>query len=173
MLPLQSDGWTKELPKYLPWLKRTSPYYNLISDESQIWQGEAGSQRPPSGMAQLWKLALKSMHPLGIRPCRHQRRATRCWGPCHRSPAALQFAVPHEPCSSTLPAYACLPSPPAGCCAAELNLAWSWHEIVSDYVRPTLVWLEKKGKADLDALVKQYDLHGNLRCLTENQEGCA
>ncbi|KAL4422147.1 hypothetical protein ABPG77_006836 [Micractinium sp. CCAP 211/92] len=88
-----SDGWTKELPKYLPWLKRTSPYYNLISDESQIWQ--------------------------------------------------------------------------------ELNLAWSWHEIVSDYVRPTLVWLEKKGKADLDALVKQYDLHGNLRCLTENQEGCA
>lgn len=38
--PLQKTNWTKELPKYLPWLKRTSPYYNLISDESQIWQGE-------------------------------------------------------------------------------------------------------------------------------------
>lgn len=24
----------------LPWLKRDSPYYNLISDESQIWQCE-------------------------------------------------------------------------------------------------------------------------------------
>ena len=48
-LPVQSDGWTKELPKYLPWLKRTSPYYNLISDESQIWQG--GAARCQHGIA--------------------------------------------------------------------------------------------------------------------------
>lgn len=38
---LQKRGWITQLPKYLPWLKRTDPYYNLISDESQIWQGEA------------------------------------------------------------------------------------------------------------------------------------
>jgi len=85
-------GWIKQLPMFLPWLKRSDPYYNLISDESQIWQ--------------------------------------------------------------------------------SLNLAWAWHEIISDFVRPTLEWLEKRGKADLDALVKKYDLKGNLRCLTERREGC-
>lgn len=51
-------------------------------------------------------------------------------------------------------------------------MAWSWHEIVSDFVRPTLMWFEAKGQADLNALVKQYSLNGNLRCLTEYKEGC-
>ena len=40
--PSQVTGWTKKLPTYLPWLTRNSPYYNLISDESQVWQGECG-----------------------------------------------------------------------------------------------------------------------------------
>ncbi len=40
----QKSGWTRKLPQILPWLQRSSPYYNLISDESQIWQGE------PSGV---------------------------------------------------------------------------------------------------------------------------
>ena len=90
--PPQKRGWITKLPKFLPWIKRDSPYYNLISDESQIWQ--------------------------------------------------------------------------------ELNLAWSWHEIVSDCVRPTLMWLEAKGKADLAALVHQFNLYENIRCLTEYREGC-
>lgn len=58
---------------------------------------------------------------------------------------------------------------------AELNVAWSWHEIVSDFVRPTLIWLDNKGKTGqvgLNSLVKKYDLQGNLRCLTEKREGC-
>ncbi|KAL4458456.1 hypothetical protein ABPG75_013321 [Micractinium tetrahymenae] len=85
-------GWILQLPKYLPWLKRTDPYYNLISDESQIWQ--------------------------------------------------------------------------------ELNLAWSWHEIVSDPVTATLKWLFAKGKADLGSLVKKYDWNQNIACLSETRIGC-
>lgn len=34
-----------------------------------------------------------------------------------------------------------LPSPNAH---AELNMAYSQHEIVGDYVRPTLMWLESQ-----------------------------
>ncbi len=45
---------------------------------------------------------------------------------------------------------------------AELNLAYSQHEIVSDFVRPTLMWLEAKGKANLTALVNQYSLNQNI-----------
>ena len=36
-----------------------------------------------------------------------------------------------------------------------MNLAWAWHEIVSDYVRATLAWLETKGKANLAKLVAE------------------
>ena len=46
---------------------------------------------------------------------------------------------------------------------------------MSDFVRPTLIWLGyqgKTGQAGLDNLVKKYDLQGNLRCLTETREGC-
>jgi hypothetical protein len=42
-VPVQNRGWIKLLAKILPWLKRSDPYYNLISDESQIWQGGWGS----------------------------------------------------------------------------------------------------------------------------------
>ncbi|PSC68342.1 heat shock 70 kDa 17 isoform A [Micractinium conductrix] len=84
-------GWTKKLAKYLPWLKKGT-VFNLVSDESQIWQ--------------------------------------------------------------------------------ELNMAWSWHEIVSDFVRPSLAWFESGGRANLDKLVKDMDLKGNIRCLTERVEGC-
>ena len=52
-------------------------------------------------------------------------------------------------------------------------MAWSQHEIVADFVRPTLMWLEAKGKgATLNSLVKKFSLNGNLRCLTESTEGC-
>ncbi|KAL4440448.1 hypothetical protein ABPG75_003449 [Micractinium tetrahymenae] len=54
----------------------------------------------------------------------------------------------------------------------ELNVAWSLHEGVADYVRPTLMWLESRGKANLNALVKRYSLDGRLSCLTERVEGC-
>jgi hypothetical protein len=90
--PRKVTGWTKKLPTYLPWLTRSSPYYNLISDESQVWQ--------------------------------------------------------------------------------ELNLAYSQHEIVSDHVRPTLMWLEARGRANLTALVNQYSLNQNIACLSEWREGC-
>ena len=33
-------------------------------------------------------------------------------------------------------------------------MAWSWHEIVSDFVRPSLAWFESGGRANLDKLVK-------------------
>jgi hypothetical protein len=42
-LHLQSTGWTKKIAKILTWIKRDSPYYNMISDESQIWQGEVSN----------------------------------------------------------------------------------------------------------------------------------
>ncbi|PRW59841.1 hypothetical protein C2E21_1509 [Chlorella sorokiniana] len=90
--PRPNTEWTKKLANALKWLRRDSPYYNLISDESQVWQ--------------------------------------------------------------------------------ELNLAYSQHEIVSDYVRPTLMWLEQRGNANLNALVQQYSLNGTLRCLNESVEGC-
>ncbi len=48
----QKRGWINQLPKYLPWLKRSSPYYNLISDESQIWQGEAAEAAAPDRHSQ-------------------------------------------------------------------------------------------------------------------------
>lgn len=41
-----------------------------------------------------------------------------------------------------------------------------------DYVRPTLMWLESRGKANLNALVQRYSLEGKLACLTERVEGC-
>lgn len=46
--------------------------------------------------------------------------------------------------------------------SAELNMAYSQHEIVSDFVRPTLMWLEARGKANLTALVNQYSLNQNI-----------
>lgn len=55
----------------------------------------------------------------------------------------------------------CLPLtrlPLASLRPAALNVAWSWHEIVSDYVRPTLMWMEAKGKANLAALVSAWCL---------------
>ena len=52
-------------------------------------------------------------------------------------------------------------------------MAWSWHEIVADFVRPTLMWLEKKGRANLQSLVRRYSYENDgLRCLTERREGC-
>lgn len=54
----------------------------------------------------------------------------------------------------------------------ELNVAFSMHEGVADYVRPTLMWLESRGKANLNALVQRYSLEGKLACLTERVEGC-
>lgn len=48
----------------------------------------------------------------------------------------------------SLPAFA--PNLP---CLTALNVAWAWHEIVADYVRPTLMWLEKRGQDNLAALV--------------------
>ncbi|KAL4431781.1 hypothetical protein ABPG77_002997 [Micractinium sp. CCAP 211/92] len=54
----------------------------------------------------------------------------------------------------------------------ELNVAWSMHEGVADYVRPALMWLESRGKANLNALVQRYSLNGTLSCLTERVEGC-
>ena len=105
-LPLlrQVTGWTKKLPKYVPWLTRDSPYYNLISDESQIWQGAWGRCRaePRSPARPSW-------------PAR--------WPPARPSPCR-----PACPCGWSLPSR-----------LAELNLAYSQHEIVSDYVRPTLM----------------------------------
>ncbi|KAI3435834.1 hypothetical protein D9Q98_001892 [Chlorella vulgaris] len=84
--------WVKQLNAALPWLKRAGFNFNLISDESQIWQ--------------------------------------------------------------------------------ELNLAWAWHEIVSDHVRATLAWLETGGRANLNALARKYSLNDNIACLNEYREGC-
>lgn len=39
------------------------------------------------------------------------------------------------------------------CCPAALNVAWAWHDSVADYVRASLMWLEKRGQANLAALV--------------------
>ena len=125
----QNRQWVAELPKHVPWLSRGSPYYNLISGESQIWQGG-------------WV-----------------------------APAPLGNGVPGDGTSRACPPPA-YPARPPTHNPAELNLAYSQHEIVSDYVRPTLMWLEAKGRANLAALVDQFSLNGTLRCLTETQEGC-
>ena len=42
---LQNTEWTQKLAKALSWLRRDSPYYNLISDESQVWQGASKFDR--------------------------------------------------------------------------------------------------------------------------------
>ena len=34
------------------------------------------------------------------------------------------------------------------------------------------MWLESKGKKNLNSLVKQYSLDGKISCLTERREGC-
>ena len=52
-----------------------------------------------------------------------------------------------------------------------MNLAYSMHEIVSDFVRPTLMWLESKGRSDLNTLVRQYSVGSRISCLTEWNEG--
>lgn len=51
-IQLQNTEWTKKLASSLKWLKRGSPYYNLISDESQVWQGAQ-----PAGHNQGWAVA--------------------------------------------------------------------------------------------------------------------
>lgn len=57
-------------------------------------------------------------------------------------------------------------------------MAWSQHEIVADYVRPTLMWLEAGGRPaggeTLASLVAKFSTEASgLACLTETQEGCA
>jgi hypothetical protein len=34
------------------------------------------------------------------------------------------------------------------------------------------MWLESKGKQDLNAMVDEYSLQGKISCLTEDKEGC-
>lgn len=36
-----------------------------------------------------------------------------------------------------------------------LNVAWAGHEIVSDYTRPALRWLEAGGRADMEQLIRE------------------
>ena len=75
----------KALPKFVPWLDRNSPYYNLISDESQIWQGERG------GQAEEWS---------GMRAVRMQwrRKPLRCaWAWRGQSSLTLRSLLTHHP----------------------------------------------------------------------------
>jgi hypothetical protein len=151
--------WTAKLAKVLPWLKRTSPYYNLISDESQIWQGGWGSSwlacNAPPHAACMAMLA-------SARPGRVRLPAPECLVACvapgSRRAHASRAPAPHT-CTHA--------------CPAELNVAYSQHEIVSDYVRPTLMWLERGGKGTtLNSLVKRFSLNNRITCLTERYEGC-
>lgn len=139
--PLQVTGWTKKLPQYLPWLKRSSPYYNLISDESQVWQGE---QRDAQGCPAAGGCSLGMPH--------EQLKGTQLLLDARLLPHTNQ----QHPCSPHL-------------FSAELNMAYSQHEIVSDFVRPTLMWLEARGKANLTALVNQYSLNQNIGALVHAQ----
>jgi hypothetical protein len=116
-VPVQNRGWIKLLAKILPWLKRSDPYYNLISDESQIWQGGWGSSwlacSAPPHAACMAMLA-------SARPGRVRLPAPECLVACvapgSRRAHASRAPAPHT-CTHA--------------CPAELNLAWSWHEIVS------------------------------------------
>lgn len=109
-IQLQNTEWTKKLASALKWLKRGSPYYNLISDESQVWQGAH-----PAGHYQGWAAASNG-----------QRHAfPGCWLPG----MAANHLHAGQVCNKT----------PQSASPAELNLAYSQHEIVSDYVRPTLM----------------------------------
>ena len=139
----QITGWTKQLPKYVPWLARDSPYYNLISDESQLWQGEA---RGAEGAG---------------RGARDERAAAAA------AAAEVPARLPRPLGPARLPPLptAASPNPAILSPRAELNMAWSWHEIVADYVRPTLVWMEAGGRANLSALVQQYSLNEHIGAL--------
>jgi len=75
--------------------------------------------------------------------------------------------VPTDLLPQALPPHSPLSCPAAPSYAA-LNLAWSWHEIVADYVRPTLMWLEARGQANLAGLVSHnlwHAFHLFLGCL--------
>ena len=51
--------------------------------------------------------------------------------------------------------------------------AYSWHEILSDYVRPSLLWLASKGKLNMSTLVANYSTaQSGIACLTESTQGC-
>lgn len=94
----------------------------------------------------------------------------------HASPlAALIAALWLPPSHIPAPKHTCVRpfTPHMRSLPAALNLAYSQHEIVSDYVRPTLIWLERGGKgATLNNLVKRFDLYGRISCLNERTEGC-
>ena len=150
----QNRQWTEALPRLVRWIvpRDSSSPFNLVSDESQIWQGAA--QAPPGAAAGSW-----CQH-AGWRP----RRRTAAGRPAGLAARAL--------CSPAAAGVHTSPRP------AELNMAWSQHEIVADYVRPTLMWLEARGRPaggeTLASLVAKYGLEASgLSCLTEDTEGCA
>lgn len=144
----QNREWTTALPKIVRWIRPGSPYYNLISDESQIWQGAltSGRQGWTGHRLRQWGRREATWHAYACRSCL-----------AHRRQRAADSAAAAPP--------------------AELNMAYSQHEIVADYVRPTLMWLEARGRPageTLASLVAKFGTETTgLSCLTETREGCA
>lgn len=73
-------------------------------------------------------------------PAQRQRSRAARWldcGPLPCAPPATGLASRQARRRLRPPSSPCL-------CLPELNMAYSQHEIVGDYVRPTLMWLESK-----------------------------
>ena len=94
---LQRRGWTKKLAKYLPWLKKGT-VFNLVSDESQIWQGESPGL-PPQRVA-------------------HRLGSLCCLKPWHTGGAATK-GLSAQLQTDALQRQGCPPPPPLNTCRAQ------------------------------------------------------
>lgn len=180
---LQNTGWTQKLQQYVPWLKRGSPYYNLISDESQVWQGEELDQHCPGTTTCCCP---------GSMPARlldQQPRCSTCPSRVSRPPQSSTWPTPSTRSSPTTSApRSCEPPRLAQhatvtvCCCWALylcflpNPAAHPHSLCQRKRKRVKTfccrWLEQRGNADLNALAQQFSLNSTLRCLNESVEGC-